>query len=236
MRNNLWARALLLLPAGLFGCVGDAPVSGGPASDAGMDAPMDSTHGTEDAGGPAGSEAGSDAANDAGSDAANDAGSDSSTAAPGAPSGVAAAAVPVVTTVSTLAGSGAASSLDGAGGAATFSDPRGLAIDSAGTLYVANSNRIRKVTPAGAVTTFAGSATSGFLDGTGTAATFGSVMGLAVEPQGPRPVAKLLCIHDAVQKSSSMCSRKLRSGSSGLLSSRQSSWRSSRMGSASPSK
>ena len=54
--------------------------------------------------------------------------------------------------------------------------------DSAGNLYFADScnHKIKKITPAGVVTTFAGS-TSGFLDDTGTAAKFKSPYGLAID-------------------------------------------------------
>jgi DNA-binding beta-propeller fold protein YncE len=76
---------------------------------------------------------------------------------------------------------------DGAGGAARFVTPRGIAIDPAGNLYVAdegNSN-IRKLTPAGVVTTLAGLAGSpGSQNGTGTSAQFGAPRGLAVDAAG----------------------------------------------------
>jgi gliding motility-associated-like protein len=61
--------------------------------------------------------------------------------------------------VSTLAGSGAPAATDGTGTAASFYNPRGLAIDPSGNLYVADqaNNLIRKITSAGVVTTIGGS-------------------------------------------------------------------------------
>ena len=68
----------------------------------------------------------------------------------------------------TLAGNGSAGWLDDAGSAAQFAQPRGLAIDAEGNLYVADwkNNRIRMVTPDGTTSTLAGNGTPGFVDGT----------------------------------------------------------------------
>ncbi len=90
--------------------------------------------------------------------------------------------------VTTFAGSSASrGNADGAGTSATFSAPLGLAIDLAGNLYVADAmnHTIRKITPAGAVSTLAGSAgVPGFADGTGPAALFNYPAGLAVDAAG----------------------------------------------------
>ena len=96
-----------------------------------------------------------------------------------------------VVTVTTLAGSGTPSFADGTGTAAQFYYPHGVAVDSAGTVYVAdyNNQRIRKISPSGVVTTLAGSSTSGFADGTGTAAQFSSPFGVAVDSAGTVYVA-----------------------------------------------
>ena len=86
-------------------------------------------------------------------------------------------------TVSTFAGSGAQSSLDGTGTSATFNSVGGIAVDSDGNLYVTelNGNRIRMITSNGVVTTLAGSGTSGFLNGAASSAQFNSPQGVAVD-------------------------------------------------------
>jgi sugar lactone lactonase YvrE len=88
--------------------------------------------------------------------------------------------------VSTLAGSGSQGSADGAGANATFSYPRGLAVDAAGNVYVAdyNNHKIRKITAAGVVSTLAGSGSQGSADGAGAIATFSFPAGVAVDAAG----------------------------------------------------
>ena len=60
--------------------------------------------------------------------------------------------------VSTLAGSGSVGWTNGTGSAASFNNPYGVAVDSSGNVYVADTynNLIRKVTLGGVVTTLAG--------------------------------------------------------------------------------
>ena len=90
--------------------------------------------------------------------------------------------------VTTLAGLACSSgSADGTGSAARFYFPYGVAVDSAGKVYVADevNSTIRKVTPGGVVTTLAGVAgSSGSADGTGGAARFNQASGVAVDSRG----------------------------------------------------
>ncbi|MEI6785580.1 MAG: cadherin-like beta sandwich domain-containing protein, partial [Verrucomicrobiota bacterium] len=88
--------------------------------------------------------------------------------------------------VSTLAGTGTAGFVDATGAAAQFNWPRGVAMDAAGNVYVADysNNRIRKVSPTGVVTTLAGTNTAGFVDATGAAAQFYNPLGVAVDSNG----------------------------------------------------
>ncbi len=91
-------------------------------------------------------------------------------------------------TVSTLSGTYLTEgSLDGAPSIALFKYPNGMTMDTAGNLIVADSNNytIRKVTPAGVVTTLAGTAgVLGSADGTGPAASFGYVEGPGMDAAG----------------------------------------------------
>ncbi len=88
--------------------------------------------------------------------------------------------------VTTFAGSGTAGSADGTGIAATFKTPENGAFDRNGNLFIADygNNEIRKVTPAGVVTTFAGSTTAGYKDGPGLQALFSGPAGLAFDSKG----------------------------------------------------
>ena len=91
-------------------------------------------------------------------------------------------------TVTTFAGSpGLTGTTNGTGGTARFAAPGGLAVSSSGEIFVADTGNhaMRKVTAAGVVTTFAGTAgTSGFVDNTGTSARFNAPAGLAFDTSG----------------------------------------------------
>lgn len=75
---------------------------------------------------------------------------------------------------------------NGVGSNATFYTPKGITIDKSGNLYVAEyyGNKIRKITPLGVVTTFAGTGISGGLDGLLATATFNNPFGVAIDNFG----------------------------------------------------
>jgi hypothetical protein len=78
-------------------------------------------------------------------------------------------------------------SQDGTGASASFFAPSGVATDSAGNVYVADSFNyiIRKITPAGVVRTLAGTAgVLGSADGTSAAASFNSPYGITTDSAG----------------------------------------------------
>ena len=58
-----------------------------------------------------------------------------------------------------------------------------VAVDSSGNMFVADTynHSIRKITPTGVVSTFAGSGSAGFTNETGAAASFSSPTGVAVD-------------------------------------------------------
>jgi sugar lactone lactonase YvrE len=85
--------------------------------------------------------------------------------------------------VTTLAGSaGVFGYAEGLGPAASFSGPQGVAVDASGNVYVSDTGNdvIRKLTPAGQSSLFAGSpGRVGNADGTGTNAHFNTPTGMA---------------------------------------------------------
>ncbi len=93
----------------------------------------------------------------------------------------------VVTTWAGLWGGSRTGSSDGTGSQARFHTPYGAAADGSGNVFIADSENhvIRKITPEGAVTTFAGTAGSpGLVDGTGSAARFNFPISVAVDGSG----------------------------------------------------
>ena len=89
--------------------------------------------------------------------------------------------------VSTLAGTGVAGSVDGPAATAQFDQPYGVAADSAGNVYVAepNTHTIRLITPAGVVSTYAGSGFPGYFNGSaGLGSIFSSPQEVLVAHNG----------------------------------------------------
>ncbi len=98
-------------------------------------------------------------------------------------------------TVTTLAGNGNAGYWDANGLHAEFNHPAGVAVDSKGFIYVADTgnNRIRKIDPSGNVTTLAGGSVGDFdgSGGPGGSAEFNQPTSLALDPAGNVIVADL---------------------------------------------
>jgi len=88
--------------------------------------------------------------------------------------------------VSTIAGDGTQGFANGAGLSARFDFPFSLVVDGAGNIFVAeaDNNQIRKITPDGVVSTFAGDTVGGFRDATGTDAHFLGPVGIAMDGDG----------------------------------------------------
>ena len=87
--------------------------------------------------------------------------------------------------VSVFAGSGGAVSTNANGASASFNSPQGIVADGSGNIFVvdAENSLIRKITPAGEVTTFSGSGIPGIENGPATAASF-SFRNTGAEPTG----------------------------------------------------
>jgi sugar lactone lactonase YvrE len=100
----------------------------------------------------------------------------------------------ITITVSTLAGSEETGFVNGNGSNARFNIPNGMCTDRDGNVYVADAGNhcIRKISPTGDVSTFAGSGVAGYADGTGTAAKFNGPNGVCIDLQGNIVVADRL--------------------------------------------
>ncbi|MEP7372721.1 MAG: NHL repeat-containing protein [Chitinophagaceae bacterium] len=85
--------------------------------------------------------------------------------------------------VSTFAGNGISGKVDGDAAVAQFIYITDIVIDSKGNLYVADDDRVRKISPQGVVSTIAGSI-AGYADGDGISAQFNDPTGLGVDAQG----------------------------------------------------
>jgi sugar lactone lactonase YvrE len=88
--------------------------------------------------------------------------------------------------LTTFAGSGQDVHADGMDTAAGFFQPQNITIDPSGILYVSEPdyNDIRKISPGAAVSTFIGEPTTGYVDGTGSAARFHGISALTCDNQG----------------------------------------------------
>lgn len=96
--------------------------------------------------------------------------------------------------VNTIAGKlGNPGSENGTGDSASFYLPWGIALDARGNIYVSDSynNTIRKISPRGAVSTFAGKKDAGSSDGAGYSASFFHPAGIASDGQGNLYVADM---------------------------------------------
>lgn len=89
-------------------------------------------------------------------------------------------------TVSTIAGSGSASWVDGSGISAAFNYPCGISVSSSNAVYVSDTlnHRIRRVLSSGVVTTFAGSGVADWVDGVSSLASFNNPTDVSVDSSG----------------------------------------------------
>ncbi|WP_386361137.1 NHL repeat-containing protein [Xanthomonas campestris] len=102
--------------------------------------------------------------------------------------------------VTTLAGDGSAGFRDGAAAQARFNGPIGVAVDTQGRVYVADTynDRIRVIAPDGQVSTLAGGALPGMADGVGVQARLDTPTDLKVDAHGVVWVADMR--NDAIRR------------------------------------
>jgi sugar lactone lactonase YvrE len=86
--------------------------------------------------------------------------------------------------VTTVAGNGTAGFVDGRSDVAEFFSPAGIVVDKQGNLFVADMNRVRKITPSGIVSTFAGSDSFGYRDGLQGEALFSFIIDMVIDRDG----------------------------------------------------
>ena len=86
--------------------------------------------------------------------------------------------------VTTIAGNGVQGFVNGNGDTAQFHFVTGITIDKEGNLFVSDFTRIRKITPAGFVSTFAGSYIRGYANGKRAIAQFSQLEDIAIDEQG----------------------------------------------------
>jgi gliding motility-associated-like protein len=88
--------------------------------------------------------------------------------------------------IAAFAGNGTIGAADGPGANASFHYPFGLISDESGNLFVADydNNKIRKITPEGIVSTFAGNGTRGSENGPKASASFNEPTSIAFDKQG----------------------------------------------------
>lgn len=117
--------------------------------------------------------------------------------------------------VTTFAGSQGFGFKDGPGSVAKFNAPQGLAFDAEDNLFVCDyfNNAIRKITPEGTVSTFAGQTAPGWSDGKGTEARFTWPTDVKIRPNGEILVSHLHGIRK-IDKQSNVTT--LVGGSSGI--------------------
>jgi streptogramin lyase len=88
--------------------------------------------------------------------------------------------------ISTFAGNGYAGRGDSTGIQSSFYKPQGMVSDSFGNVYVADTenNLIRKISPLGVVTTYAGNGVANYVEGAASSASFNSPQGIVVDSLG----------------------------------------------------